>query len=92
MQDEYQRMLDHQRNTILAGYANMEAGQISQQPKEPVGPDIEIEQYHRMFEADQKINPHHEICFEKFIEMNAVAKSNAWAYEANRKGTNLISF
>ena len=105
-EDEYLRISDSQRNAILSGMANqygneletyaLAAGQINQQPKqqpkEPVGPDIEIEQYHRMFEADQKIHPHHAVGFEKFIEINTPARSNAWAYESNRTGTNLISF
>jgi hypothetical protein len=55
-----------------------------------VGPDDDIEIMGQQFEAWQKIRPSNEMCFEKFIEMNAPRKSNAWAYEANRKGTNLI--
>lgn len=52
---------------------------------DPIGPDVEIEHFGRMYEVQQKIKPEKKHpSFEQFILMNSKNKSNEWAYVSNR--------
>jgi hypothetical protein len=56
-----------------------------------IGPDDEIEVLGRKFEGWKKVSPS-TMTFEQFVAINERPRSNAWAYESNRKGTTLITF
>ena len=54
-----------------------------------VGPDDDIEIMGQQFEAWAKFRKP-TMSFEQFIQIQTPLRSNAWAYEANRKGVSLI--
>ena len=56
-----------------------------------IGPDYEIEALGKQFEGWKQIH-HSGMTFEQYVTIHTRPRSNAWAYEANRQKTTLISF
>ena len=54
-----------------------------------IGPDYEIEALGKQFEGWNKIH-HSTMTFEQYCHIHTRPRSNAWAYECNRKGVTLI--